>query len=470
MNKLTFKQFKQITDIISYNNVTDDFVFDYFRIVGLKNEKEDLKNSNPLYFITYATSEETKDAWYIGKIDLRKYMDKIMKENSEYIFVVDKTMLKDLKDKRYKYIVVDDLNNTINDLFEYFKSISHSKTIAITGSVGKTICVGIIESVLKEKYNVMRIYSKRITPLLLKAIIINYLSDDIDYIVLENSIYYHDHVKILADLMKPEITAMLDIESSHLGIELLKTIDDICKYKALIMQYSEKCFIIKNDDYLDKLHLNFGKLYYQDNFILENKLLDLEKIDLSCVKVKNTKFIIDDIIINPFILSSLAQKQYVIAYAIGKYLGLSNKEIKVGFDNYSQVENRIKKEIAFGKEIIFDGDITTYERMKYLSDNMYDKKYLVLRKVGSAENTLRIANIKEFFHKYKNVYIFDDIEYLEELKNEINVIVVNNHDFMNKLDGVIIYHYSGYFRVWDSYDEKNLHIYDTVKYPIIKEN
>lgn len=470
MNKIDFGTLKKITNVINSNNVTADSVFDYFRIVRLDDEDEILKQSNPLFFITYVTEEENNDGWYFGRIDSRNRINQIMDNNSDYTFVIDKTMLNSLKDCNYKYIVVEDLNDTINDLFEYFKNNTHSKTIAITGSVGKTTCVGIIESVLKNKYNVWRIYMKRITPIVLKSVIINNINDSIDYIVLENSIYYHDHVKVLSDIMKPEVTAILNIESSHLGIDSLKTLDDICKYKSLIMQYSKKCFIIKNDDYLDKLNLDSGNLYYKDELILKNDFLNLERIDLSEIKVEGTNFIIDNIKINPFILSTLSKKQYIIAYYIGKYLGLSNKEIEKGMNQYSQVENRVNREIAFGREIIFDGDITTYERMKELSDNMYEKKYLVLRKVGSAENTLRIANIKDFFNKFQNVYIFDDVEYLEELKNEPNVIVVNNHDFIKNLDGVIIYHYSGYFRVWDEYEENNLNIYDKIKYPIMKEN
>lgn len=107
--------------------------------------------------------------------------------------------------------------------------------------------------------------------------------------------------------------------------------------------------------------------------------------------------------------------------------------------------------------------------MKELSDLEYETSYLVIRKVGSNENTLRISNITDFFNKFKRVFIFDDIEYLDEFKNHENVTIVSNHDFMNDLDGKIIYHYSGYYRVWDSFDENNLNIYDREKYPIIKE-
>ena len=133
---------------------------------------------------------------------------------------------------------------------------------------------------------------------------------------------------------------------------------------------------------------------------------------------------------------------------------------------YEPVENRLNTKKAFGKEIIFDGDITTYERMKELASSLYDKTYLVMRKVGSAENTYRIADIIKHFDAFEKVYIFDDIEYLEELKYHPKVTVVNNHDFMKELDGKIIYHYSGFYRTWLEYDENNLKIYDKEKYKI----
>ncbi|MBE8951069.1 MAG: hypothetical protein SR3Q1_10835, partial [Quinella sp. 3Q1] len=111
-------------------------------------------------------------------------------------------------------------------IYEYILNKSKAKVIAFTGSVGKTTAIGLLEKVLKEKYNVMRIYSKRITPINLKANIINFLNEEVEYIVLENSLYYHDHVKILSTLLKPEIVSILNIKSSHLGVEKLNTVDD----------------------------------------------------------------------------------------------------------------------------------------------------------------------------------------------------------------------------------------------------
>ena len=467
MNNLSLNNLKEIISVQETYNLTPNEIFDFFYIVSLPKNKYKKKVKNPLFFITYARDEESNDAWYIGKLDLRPKMNKIMKSHPNYTFVIDKTMISNVDTKKYKLILVNDINESIDSLFNYYKSKSQAKTIAITGSVGKTTCVGLIEAVLKPKYKVMRIYSKRITPLILKAYIINFIKDDIDYIVLENSIFFHDHVEILTDIMKPEIGVILNIESSHLGIEKLKTIDDICKYKSKIMKYAKYGYIFSEDPYLDKLYLENNDLKYDDEIIVTNPKLQLERIDINRISVENLMFNIDSkFTINPFILTPLAQKQCLVSYLIGKQLGLTDNQIKQSMENYEVVENRIKIEKAFGKKIIFDGDITTFERFKELSDNMYKNSVLVLRKVGSAENTLRIAKIKELFHKYKKVYIFDDVEYLEKLKNKPNVEIVHDHSFMKDIENTIIYHYSGYYRVWDKFDMENLKIYDKEKYPI----
>ena len=148
-----------------------------------------------------------------------------------------------------------------------------------------------------------------------------------------------------------------------------------------------------------------------------------------------------------------------------EYLQLPDSLLIGDFISYSNEE--MHKKDGAKKRFTFAGSIY-FERMKELSDNMYENKYLVLRKVGSAENTFRIADIKQHFNKYKKVFIFDDVEYLEELKDEPNVVIVHDHSFMDEIEGTIIYHYSGYYRVWDKYEEENLNEYDTEKYPIMK--
>ncbi|MBR3198503.1 MAG: hypothetical protein IKG27_00650 [Bacilli bacterium] len=469
MNKITFKELTDVCKIIKTQNISDEDEFDYLRVIGLSAKYEE-KAKNPLYFLSYTKEEEKGHGWYINNFDLRPYFNNICSEHPKYTYIIEPSMEKDAN-KDTKYIIVENINTTIDKIYEYILNRSKAKVIAFTGSVGKTTAVGLLEKALKEKYNVLRVYSKRITPINLKANIINFLEKNIDYVILENSLYYHDHVKILSTLLKPEIVSMLNIKSSHLGVEKLNSVDDICIYKADIMRNAKYAYLNNNDSYLKNITLDKGIVKYKGKELFENKNLQINYVNNKELQVVDNCFLINNNIkVEPFILSALAGIQYLTCYKIAKKLGLTNEQIKKGLENYMPVENRLNKKKAFGKEIIFDGDVTTYERMNEIADTLYSKKYLVLRKVGSAENTFRIKNIVDFFSKFEKVFIFDDIDYLDELKKEKNVVIVSSNDFIKDLDGQIIYHYSGYYRVWDEFKEENLNIYDREKYKIIKEN
>lgn len=469
MNKLTFTELKNVISLIDSHNISDNDVFDYFRLCGLNDIKYEDSAKKPLYFLSYSTEEELQNGWFTKPFDLRPFINSIIQNYPYATFVIEKDIVAKIENPNAKYIVVESVPNTIDKLFEYFKSKSSAKVVAVTGSVGKTTTVGLIEKVLKSKFNTLRIYSKRITPIILKANVINFLTPDIEFVVLENSIYYHNHVKVLSSLLQPYIACMLNIESSHLGKEKLQTLDDICIYKSEILRNAQYGLINIDDEYLKKLALKDHTIEYNNTSLFETKLEQLEAINSNELIIKDNEFIINnELRVKPFILSNLAKLQYYMAYKIGKIVGLSNAEITQGLQDYNPVENRLNIKQAFNHEIIFDGDITTYERIKELANLEYAESYLIIRKVGSNENTFRIANIIDHFDKFTKVFIFADIEYLEELKNHPNVTIVNNHDFMKNINGKIIYHYSGYYRVWPDFDENNLKIYDRDIYPIIK--
>ena len=472
MNRITLEELQRVVPILAANNVTPNDLFDYFRIVAINKQKYELDATNPLYFLSYCTDEEVDRGWFNKKFDLREHVNKIMKEYPNATFVIERDMVDEIEEeniKNAKFIVVENIPNTIDLLFEYTKQGKKAKVVAVTGSVGKTTTVGLIESVLKTRYNTLRLYSKRITPIILKASVINFLNDDVEYIVLENGIYYHDHVKVLSGLLNPDIACMIDIDSCHLGIDKLNSLDYICAYKAEILRHAKVGIINGEDEYLNKLELCENSVEYNGEPLFPSKLEKIERIEPSKVELEGDSFIIDgNIKVRPFILSNLAKVQYLTAYNVGVSAGLTKEEIEKGLNEYTPVENRLNRQVAFGKEVVFDGDITTYERMKALSDIKYDSPYLIIRKAGCTERIDRIEDIVDHFDKFKRVFVFDDIEYLEELKNHPNVEVVSNHDFMQDLDGVIIYHYSGYYRVWPTFDDNNLKFYDREVYPILK--
>ena len=435
MNKYSIKEIEKIYPIKKVN-ISDEEVFDYLRIIGLNGIKYEDMASNVLFFLSYTTNDELNNGWYTVNFDLRPNLLDIYNKHPNYTFVIEEGM-EDICLSQMKYIVVDNIRSFIDSLYEYVLGKSSAKVISFTGSVGKTTAVGLLENVLKQKYNVLRVYSKRITPINLQANIINFLNGNPDFIVIENSLYYHNHVKILSTMLKPYICGILNIESSHLGVEKLKSVEDICVFKSDIMRHAKYAFLNLDDECLKMIKKVDDKVFFGGKYLFANNDLSISYLSIDSVKVDKDYFIIDGLSIKPFILSNLSMIQYLMCFRIAKLCGLNDGKIIDGLSSYKPVENRLQTELAFGKEIIFDGDVTTYERMDELSNILYDKKYLVLRKVGSAENTFRISNIVDFFTRFDKVFVFSDIDYLDEFKTEENVTIVNNHDFMSDLDGKV---------------------------------
>jgi len=467
LNNWSLSLIKEIIDIKQINNVDEDIVFDYLKIVDLNKVLYENNAKNVLYFFTYSEEKDLTDEFIIDAFDLRKNANSVISKHPEYVYVLDKQTYDNLEkeNKNAKLIIVDNILKAIDQLYNYVIERKRAKVIAVTGSVGKTTAVGLIETVLKKEFNIWRIYSKRITPIILKANVINFITPDVDYIVLEMSIYHHDHVEILSDLLKPNIAALIGVDSSHL--EFFNSIDDICKYKAAIFRSCEVGFYNNLDNRVNLLSVKEENLLFDDEKIYKTQMSNFIPIADS-YQIKDNKLIVDKEEMALFFNSELSVIQTLLAYKIGILVGMNKKHIVQAINSYVPVENRIGQKIIFGKNVIFDGDITTHERIKQLANHQYPESYLIIRKFGSAENNKRFENVLNSLNRFTKVFVVNDIEYLEMLKSHKKVQVVDNHDFMKELNGQIIYHYSGYYRSFEKFNEDNLIVLENERYKVLK--
>ena len=67
-----------------------------------------------------------------------------------------------MESKKAKVIVVDDILKSIDSLYQFILQNRNYQVVAVTGSVGKTTSVGLIESVLSKKYHVLRFIVKEL--------------------------------------------------------------------------------------------------------------------------------------------------------------------------------------------------------------------------------------------------------------------------------------------------------------------
>jgi UDP-N-acetylmuramyl pentapeptide synthase len=240
LNKITLEELGNITPILSLNNVKPNTEFDYFRIVKYNDDKVIKTKEHVLYFPITIASKDLKTGWYTKELDLKQYIVNIANNNPEYTYVIEPDMVKQLNNK-VSYIVVNNIMDSIEDLFKYVLAQYKGKVICVTGSVGKTTTVGFIKQVLGNKC--LRIYSKRITPLVLKCFCINYLTNEYDYLALEASLWYKEHITYFSKTLKPDLSIILDVFEEHIGVGDIKTISDITKFKSLLLQYSKNAII-----------------------------------------------------------------------------------------------------------------------------------------------------------------------------------------------------------------------------------
>lgn len=434
-------EIKKIINVMMTNNIDNSIFFDYFRIVKYKNDDDLQDKKNILFFPVSVSKEELVDKWYISDFDLRNDIEKIAEENPNYIFVIESNMQSRLSNN-YKYIVVDNIMESVTKLANYKLHQFEGKIIAVTGSVGKTTTVGLINKVLGKRS--IRIYSKRITPLVLNHFLVNYLSNNYEYFIVEASLWKKEHMSYFSKRLKPFLSIILNIYPEHIGIFDIKNISDITKYKSLLLEYSNNLLINNMDDELKKINIINNYVYYEDEKIIPTNVKNIIKIDRINYKIK------------PYIKTKLMYLEETISYEVGKYFGINDNLILDRLSKAVPVENRINKQTLFQHEIIFDGEVSGVARLERLFEHYYDKAILVIMNLTeNGEEFEDYKKIEPLFNNFNCVYINRKVN---KYFNDNRIKYINNLDFIRDIDTdiEIFLHYGSYYRKYKEFNISNL--------------
>lgn len=435
--QIKIKKLKKLIVLNKLNNITEEDYIDYFRFAKIKEDQLFLEAKSPLFVPFYISKEQNDlEQWYINDIDSRlKINDYINNLNAKTIFLIDEFTEKLIFDKtNVKYIVVSSLEETMIKLTNHAIENFNGKTILVTGSVGKTSTVGCLEAIIKD--NVLRIYSKRITPVILATYVLNLINKETKYIVMESGLYKKFHVEYYAKILKPYIGVLLNIDNAHLGNLDVETMDDIIISKAKLLIHSKNVIINNNNEYIKKLNFIDNGIYYENSKIGDTKIDKIVKVDTYNSELK------------PFIKTELSLLINEVVYNVGLLLNINKNILIERINTYKSVENRIIKTKFMDKEIIFDGEVSTVPRLKQLSNHLYEKSILVIRTFTvDGENDYDFSPVEDNFKNFDKVYIFDSVKELNIYKSS-NIIIVNDHSFLNNIDNdvKIFYHHGSYFR------------------------
>lgn len=348
--------------------------------------------------------------------------------------------------KNITILVVEDSIKCLQDLAKYKISKFKGKVIAITGSVGKTSTKDMVYSVVNTKYKTLRTIGNNNNHIGLPLTILKHKDEEV--MILEMGMNNLKEISLLTNIAKPDIAIITNIGTAHIG--KLGSRENILKAKLEILEGLKENgkLIINNDN--DMLHK-----YYKENknnniitigidnksdYIAEN----IEYKENSSIFSVNNNNIYVNVPSNVFIYNSL------IAYAVGKQLGIEDSLIKKGIENFTLTQNRLDLKINKKEVVIIDDTYNaSFDSVKASLEILKNRKEK--RKIAVLGEILELGEYSEEIHRsIADEVIKSNVDILITVGNNIKYL---KEELLNKNYNKKIYSFKKYDETYELLDK-----------------
>ena len=230
---------------------------------------------------------------------------------------------------------VADVTKAFQTLAQYYKQKIGPKTVAITGSNGKTTTKDMTASVLAQKYRTYKTQGNYNNDLGVPYTMLH-MPDDTEVLILEMGMDHAGEIHFLSQLGQPDVAAITLIGEAHL--ENLGSRKNIAKAKMEIVDGLAKdgvLFVPADEPLLADLIAPISQ---------EVQTFGLAQGDLQATIVnetsESTSFVVNEETFVIPVLGGYNVKNALIAYGVGRYLGLSSEQIKNGLAQVELTKNR----------------------------------------------------------------------------------------------------------------------------------
>ncbi|WP_171315902.1 UDP-N-acetylmuramoyl-tripeptide--D-alanyl-D-alanine ligase [Enterococcus cecorum] len=230
---------------------------------------------------------------------------------------------------------VEDVTQAFQIIAQYYKQKIAPKTVAITGSNGKTTTKDMTASVLAQKYRTYKTQGNYNNDLGVPYTMLH-MPDDTEVLILEMGMDHAGEIHFLSQLGQPDVAAITLIGEAHL--ENLGSRKNIAKAKMEIVDGLAKegiLFVPADEDLLIDLIAPISQKV--QTFGLGQGDLQAEIVNETS---ESTEFEINDVSFIIPVLGGYNVKNALIAYGIGCYFGLSMEQIKNGLAQVELTKNR----------------------------------------------------------------------------------------------------------------------------------
>lgn len=275
------------------------------------------------------------------------------------------------------------VKNTVSALQKAAQNLAQKmigKSIAITGSAGKTTAKELIYAILRNYFKTEATYGNYNNTLGVPLSILNRVKEKVDFFVAEFGMSYKGEIKTLVEMLRPAYRVWLNVLPAHIGN--FKSIEDVkdAKSEILLNPDPETTIVYNADDVLVKSAVDRATGIKFSFGVGENCDLRIEKcetfLDYSMVKLNylGRKMEFKTKLVG-------VHNCYNIAASVltGLIAGVPLEVIKESVENFEPVENR---------------GIFALKDKIYLFNDCYNSNPEALKKVISHFSSVRFSGRK----------------------------------------------------------------------------
>lgn len=381
------------------------------KILGVN---EDIKNHS----FTFSTDTRTiqKGEIYLPlkgeNFDGEKFIDKAIEAGAIGYF----TTGEDIYNNAELILKVENTLTAYLQLANFYRKKINPKTIAITGSSGKTTTKEMAFCVAKENFKTHKSELNFNNEIGLCKTILS-MPEDTEVLILEMGMRGLGEIELLSKYSEPDIAIIANVGTAHVG--RLGSRENIAKAKCEIINHMKKDgILIAHDDELIKQQECIDAKMQSVYFSLDKVKILERKIGYSKFEYKNNVYELN-------IEGDYNIQNALAVIEMGQLLKMNSTDINLGLKKYSPIEKRWEVQEIKGFKIINDSYNANPESMKGVIKTVLDiyspPLLFVLGDMGElGENEIEYHQQIGDFLAEKLVNVKDiDIITIGKLSNEI---------------------------------------------------
>ena len=298
--------------------------------------------------------------------DGEKFIDKALEMGAVGYFISKKERVKSKENTARLILQVDDTLTAYLELARFYKRKVNPKTIAITGSSGKTTTKEMAYCVASEKFKTHKSELNFNNEIGLCKTILS-MPSDTEILILEMGMRGLGEIELLSKYSEPDIAIIANVGTAHIG--RLGSRENIAKAKCEVVKYlKDDGVLIAHDDEFIKKEIGNRKLeidsFHISHFTFHTNYFSLKDTNIIERKIGYTKFEYKNHEYELNIEGDYNVQNSLAAIEMGLQLTMSEAEIAKGLKKYSPIEKRWEVQEVKGYKIINDSYNANPESMK----------------------------------------------------------------------------------------------------------